>query len=194
MQYYKINYLLFLKFIFFNSLVFYLLGYIYHKGWLSIILNSDISFITPIILLAMLFGFLISGYWSFTISKELIDIKNKINIFKKPTNANENWNESLKLILSSRILVIRHIAWAMVLLGLLGTVLGFIMVLSSIDPMAIGNINMIGELMSQITQGLGVALYTTLAGSFGNLWLMVNFNMIQTATIQLYSQTIVSEK
>lgn len=194
MQYYKINFLLFFKWILFNSIVLYLMSYLYFKGWLTLLLLSDISFITPLIFLLALCGIILSGWWSFRISKELIDLKNGKNIIKQflPEHIikTKKSNESLKLIISSRLSIIRYIAWSLVILGLIGTILGFIIVLMGIDPTVVGNVELIGGLISNMTEGLGVALYTTLAGTVGNLWLLINYNMLQTATIQLYSAMI----
>jgi len=155
---------------------------------------ADISFITPLIFLLCFAGIFISGYWAFKISTELHHSKNGKKVHQKITpiisSISNHSLESIRNILSSRIAVIRYIAWALVVFGLIGTILGFIIVLTNIDPTIVGNVSKVGELMATITNGLGVALYTTLAGTFGNLWLLTNFNMLQTATIQLYSRIL----
>lgn len=198
MQYYNINFLLFYKWVLFNSIIAYLLYYFYHKGWLTLLIVSDISFITPLIMGLTLIGVVLSGVKAFNISNELFKIKNNKGVLGYIIEPNVKVTsltlESVKLVLSSRLYIIRYIAWSLVVLGLIGTVLGFIIVLSSIDPNVVGNVELIGQLMGNITNGLGVALYTTLAGSFGNLWILINYNMLQTATIQLYSKILMSVK
>lgn len=194
MQYYQINFLLFFKWILFNSIILYLVSYFYLKGWITVLLVSDISFITPLIFFLIGAGVVLSGFWAFTISKELLNLKKGKDIIKQILPGNiakdKRVNESLKLVVSSRLSSIRYIAWSLVVLGLIGTVLGFIIVLLGIDPAVVGNVELVGELIANMTTGLGVALYTTLAGTVGNLWLLVNYNMLQTATIQLYSAII----
>ena len=49
---------------------------------------------------------------------------------------------ALKIKLASRIASIRHIANSLVLLGLLGTVIGFIMALSGVDAQAAGDVEL----------------------------------------------------
>lgn len=76
------------------------------------------------------------------------------------------------------IRVIRQIANSLVMLGLIGTVIGFIIALSGVDPAAAGDINAISGMVSTLISGIGVALYTTLAGSVFSLWLTVNYNIL----------------
>jgi len=88
------------------------------------------------------------------------------------------------LIISARrafggdIRVIRQIANSLVMLGLIGTVIGFIIALSGVDPASASDINAISGMISTLITGIGVALYTTLAGSVFSLWLTVNYNIL----------------
>jgi len=88
------------------------------------------------------------------------------------------------LIVSARrafggdIRVIRQIANSLVMLGLIGTVIGFCIALSGVDPAAAGDITAITGMVSTLISGIGVALYTTLAGSVFSLWLTVNYNIL----------------
>jgi len=56
-------------------------------------------------------------------------------------------------------------------LGLLGTVVGFIIMASRIGEMPSFDIEQVQELLRQMTTGMAVALYTTLVGLAANLWL-----------------------
>jgi hypothetical protein len=56
-------------------------------------------------------------------------------------------------------------------LGLLGTVVGFIVMASQIGQSASFEIDQIQTLLKQMTTGMAIALYTTLVGLIGNLWL-----------------------
>jgi len=88
------------------------------------------------------------------------------------------------LIVSARrafggdIMVIRQIANSLVMLGLIGTVIGFVIALSGVDSAAAGDITAITGMVSTLISGIGVALYTTLAGSVFSLWLTVNYNIL----------------
>lgn len=58
-----------------------------------------------------------------------------------------------------------------VTLGLIGTVFGFIQSLLSVDPSAVTDVNNISPMVASLISGMGVALYTTLVGSFFFLWI-----------------------
>jgi uncharacterized membrane protein YecN with MAPEG domain len=56
-------------------------------------------------------------------------------------------------------------------LGLLGTVVGFIFMASRIGSMPSFDVDQIQALLTQMTAGMAIALYTTLVGLVANLWL-----------------------
>ena len=68
-------------------------------------------------------------------------------------------------------LLARFIERRLTILGLIGTVVGFIIALGSINPAAAGDIDQIAGMVSGLIGGLGVAMYTTLVGAVGSLWL-----------------------
>lgn len=59
----------------------------------------------------------------------------------------------------------------LVLLGLIGTVLGFVLALGGIDASSAGDLNAVGRMIGALVQGMGTALWTTLAGAIGFLWI-----------------------
>jgi MotA/TolQ/ExbB proton channel family len=56
-------------------------------------------------------------------------------------------------------------------LGLLGTVVGFIVMASQIGRAAGFDLDQVQNLLKMMTQGMAIALYTTLVGLVANLWL-----------------------
>lgn len=56
-------------------------------------------------------------------------------------------------------------------LGLLGTVVGFIVMATQIGAVPSFELDQVQVLLKQMTQGMAIALYTTLVGLVGNLWL-----------------------
>lgn len=74
---------------------------------------------------------------------------------------------------------VKWVASALVKLGLLGTVLGFIQALSGIRLDAVGDASTIGPMVAALISGLGTALYTTLVGAALNLWLSLNLRIIE---------------
>jgi MotA/TolQ/ExbB proton channel family len=62
-------------------------------------------------------------------------------------------------------------AAATIKLGLLGTVVGFIVMATQIGNMPSFDIDQVQNLLKKMTQGMAIALYTTLVGLIANLWL-----------------------
>jgi biopolymer transport protein ExbB/TolQ len=97
---------------------------------------------------------------------------------------------ALKLALSARIAAVRHIANSLVLLGLIGTVIGFIIALSGVDPQQAADVAAIGPMVSTLIQGMSVALYTTLVGAVLNIWLMVNYRLLEGGVTRLFTAIV----
>ncbi len=78
-------------------------------------------------------------------------------------------------LLSERTHGAHETAWwfaaAAIKLGLLGTVVGFIVMATQIGRMPSFDLDQVQNLLKQMTQGMAIALYTTLVGLIANLWL-----------------------
>ena len=79
---------------------------------------------------------------------------------------------------------------SLILFGLIGTVTGFIIALSGVDPQNAANVTSIGPMISTLIAGMSVALYTTLVGSVLNVWLMVNYRLLASGTVSLITTLI----
>lgn len=69
---------------------------------------------------------------------------------------------------------VRWIGGVLVMMGLIGTVVGFVMALSGVDPARVSNVGAISPMVAGLLHGMSTALYTTLVGSVGYLWLSLN--------------------
>ena len=96
----------------------------------------------------------------------------------------------LRLKTSHRIQIVRHIANLLVFLGLIGTVIGFIIALSGVEPEAVSNPENVATMVATLIKGMSVALYTTLLGAVLNVWLNVNHRILSTGTVNLVSQIV----
>ena len=78
-------------------------------------------------------------------------------------------------LLSDRAHGPHETAWwfaaAAIKLGLLGTVIGFIVMSMTIGQMPSFELDQVQDMLKRMTQGMAIALYTTLAGLIANLWL-----------------------
>jgi len=94
---------------------------------------------------------------------------------------------ALRLKLTQRVALVRHIASSLVILGLIGTVVGFIIALSGVQPEHAGDVKAITPMISTLISGMSTALYTTLVGAVLNVWLMVNYHLLSGGTAKLIS-------
>jgi MotA/TolQ/ExbB proton channel family len=84
-------------------------------------------------------------------------------------------------------------ASATIKLGLLGTVVGFIVMSTRIGQMASFDLDQVQGLLRQMTQGMAIALYTTLVGLLANLWLGLLLLLLDR-TADRVSAAIVSDR
>ena len=81
-------------------------------------------------------------------------------------------------------------AGSLVLLGLVGTVVGFIIAFSSVRPDVAADPGAVGTMVSILIQGMSVALFTTLIGAVLNIWLMMNYHVLVTGTVNLVTAIV----
>ncbi|GBD41266.1 hypothetical protein HRbin39_00645 [bacterium HR39] len=87
----------------------------------------------------------------------------------------------------------RHVLWvhgALVLLGLVGTVVGFVIALSGVDPERAADVSAVGPMIARLTDGLAVALHTTLVGAIAHLWLGAGLRLLDAGTAELYARAL----
>jgi hypothetical protein len=72
-------------------------------------------------------------------------------------------------------------------LGLIGTVVGFIMMLAPIAGLDAGDRGSIKSSMSLMSDGMAVAMYTTLVGLVGSILIRIQYYMLDDATARLFA-------
>jgi hypothetical protein len=72
-------------------------------------------------------------------------------------------------------------------LGLLGTIIGFIMMLAPIGALDPENKVAVRASMSLMSDGMAVAMYTTLAGLAASILLKIQYNMLDSATSKIFA-------
>ncbi|MGD9538564.1 MAG: hypothetical protein AB7P52_11610 [Alphaproteobacteria bacterium] len=73
----------------------------------------------------------------------------------------------------------KFLASGLVLLGLIGTILGFIRALTVITPDAAADANNTRHLVEQLITGMGVSLNTSLVGAVLGLWVLMCIWLVQ---------------
>jgi hypothetical protein len=196
------RYLLLLRFVVINLVATALFCAAWVKGWVDLILAGDSTHLVLLIAAVFIYGLVRCAGKIVITSLELNQIREpwaagSARLLKYLENINPNDAQSraisaaaLKMKLMSRIGSIRHIGNSLVFLGLLGTVIGFIMALSGVDAQAAGDVDAIGPMVTTLIDGMSVALYTTLVGAVLHIWLMVNYRILESGTITLLTAIV----
>ena len=196
------RYLLLLRFILANVIALGLVGAAAGQGWIGTLLAADEGGLCRAIVATFAVGLVWSGQRALQLSRALNELERFAKVPGAPAPAYLDavagraadsralLASSLRLKLASRIAPIRHIANSLVLLGLIGTVIGFIIALSGVRPEVAADIGAIGPMVSTLISGMSVALYTTLVGSLLHVWLMVNVRLLEGGTVKLLTATI----
>lgn len=194
------QYLLLFRFIAINFTGFAFLVAIWLQGWLEPLILEDHTRLIAITTVLFIIGFALCTRKIFQISLELNSLAleqptrgSRVEVFLERARlldgtGRQNLSASLRLKLGTKISSIKHIANSLVLLGLIGTVLGFIIALSGVEPDSVGDVAAIGPMVSTLIEGMSVALYTTLVGSVLNIWLMMNYRILEGGTVHVLTQ------
>jgi hypothetical protein len=193
---------LLLRFILANVIALALLGAAAGQGWVGVILAADQGGLCRAITAVFIVGLVWSGQRALELSRGLNELERFVKVpgAQAPAylaalagcaaDSRAILASSLRLKLATRIAPIRHIANSLVLLGLIGTVVGFIIALSGVRPEVVSDVGAIGPMVSTLIGGMSVALYTTLVGSLLNVWLMVNVRLLEGGTVKLLTATV----
>jgi hypothetical protein len=166
------------------------------NGWVDRIVLGDSSRISIIIFALFLIGLVASAWRIDKVTRELDYLRmgegGRLSDYRRAIgNVNSSSaTRSLELRLFSRIAFIRHIANTLVLLGLIGTVVGFVLALTDINADMASDVNQVSRMVGTLIEGMGVALYTTLVGSVLNVWLAANYQLVATGTANLAAALI----
>lgn len=198
------RHLLILRFALLNLVAFAFLGVAYIHGFVDMVLAADRTYLSVVIGLVFLVGLGLCGGKVWQTSREFDRVRQsdpsaQSNLLQDLEQLRSSDSESrsnligaLRLTLSHRISIVRHIANSLVLLGLIGTVLGFIIALSGVDAERASDINAITPMISTLISGMSTALYTTLVGAILNVWLMANHQLLTGGTVKLIASLMQS--
>ena len=196
--------LLLLRYVLLNVVAIALLAVAWSQGYVHKVVNADQTYLSVVIFIVFVIGLVLCTQKLWQTNREIDAIKSEAGLASpaiahlltqqnsthsaiQTTAGTTSISGSMRLRLSHRISVVRHLGNTLVLLVLIGTVLGFIIALSGVDPEKAGDVSTIAPMVSTLIQGMSTALYTTLIGSIFNVWLMANFQMLSSGTVQLIS-------
>ena len=180
-----------------NLVAFALLGAAYVQGYVDQIIAADQTYLCAVIFAVFLAGLVLAFRKVADTSRELDHVRDFNPLVRscaarylakthgRGGDGRAMAAADLRLKRAHDIAVVRHIANSLVLIGLIGTVLGFIIALSGVDPERASDVTSISPMVATLIDGMSVALYTTLVGSVLHIWLMVNYHMLATGTVEL---------
>ena len=187
---------IFIYWIYFISLIFiafYVLGSL---GFISNIFQADISYITSLITFIVIFYLFQCGYYLnklrdavYFLDKEINSDSNNVfimiyrdyqltnNISKdNKTSSQEDFKLKLYEFADNGFFV----SDLLLKLGIIGTVIGFIIMLSSLSAIDEMNLSKMNNLLLSMSTGMKVALYTTLTGLIGSILLSIQYNFLES--------------
>ena len=203
----KYKYLLLLRYSLVNAVGLVFILVVYSQGYLNKAIKSDVTNVVVLIIFIFLIGLTLASIKAFWISRELNHAyslqkkeKSVLNDFikmskKLDASSRSNLISSTRINISVKISNIKFIANILVILGLIGTVIGFIIALSGVDGSVSSNPDEVGKMVASLVKGMSVALYTTLAGSILSVWLNICYQILSNGANRLISRIIeVGEK
>lgn len=190
------HWLLWSRFVALNLVGFAGLFLVWINGWVERIVAGDTSRICIAIFVLFLVGLAASAWRIDKVTRELDYLRmgegGRLSSYRKALEsmAGPGATRALELRLFSRIAFVRHISNMLVLLGLIGTVVGFVMALSNVSADAAADINQVSTMVGMLIEGMGIALYTTLVGAVLHMWLAANYQLLATGTANLAAALI----
>ncbi|PRX33883.1 Biopolymer transport protein ExbB/TolQ [Meinhardsimonia xiamenensis] len=172
------------------------LGAAFGEGWAQAVFSADTTGLTSVITALFAVGLLLSFLRAHRLGAEnraregLAPSGSWVAEHRAATQARSAparaiAANALRARVAGSLQPIRQIAGSLVLLGLIGTVLGFIMALSGVSAGMATDAGQVGEMVTRLIEGMSVALYTTLEGSVLSLWLTVNHQILSSAASAL---------
>ncbi len=198
----RYRFLLLLRFLLINATGTSILAVVWLQGWVARILAVDDTNICKLIFGLFVVGLVWTGQRVVMLSRELNSLEqwplgpsSRVTTVLREITGRDGLVRAalmgtLRLKLIHRIAPVRHMASTLVLLGLIGTIIGFIIALSGVDQTAVTDSAAIGPMVATLLHGMAMALFKTLVGSILNVWLMVNYRLLETGATHLLTHTV----
>ena len=198
----RYRFLLLLRFLLINMTGAAFLAVVWMQGWVARILAADDTNISKLIFGLFVVGLVWTGQRVVMLSRELNALEewplgsaSRVGTVLREIGGRDGVTRAalmgaLRLKLIHRIAPVRHMASTLVLLGLIGTIIGFIIALSGVNQAAVTDAAAIGPMVATLLHGMAMALFKTLVGSVLNVWLMVNYRLLESGATHLLTHAI----
>jgi biopolymer transport protein ExbB/TolQ len=191
------NHTLLLRFALVNVVALGLLAAAWMQGWLIGFSEWRTWIMSLAIFGVFVWGLMLTGFRLYHVNQTLLTVTaghddinppyDKIFARLRRCTAQERAlaTDMARMEFGNNIGAIRYIANSLVFLGLIGTVIGFIIGLSGIDAAATKDVDKIAPMITELINGMSVALYTTLLGAVLNIWLNINLRILTDGSVRL---------
>jgi hypothetical protein len=191
-----------LRFALLNVVAFGLLLAVYLQGWLDEAFLGYTGWLTLGICSVFLFGLLLCAARIWRTNSELVAAGEAdpptvsraggylSSVIGRSAESRSIAASLRRNRLGSQIVVVRQTADSLVFLGLVGTVIGFIVALSGVDPQSSAQVDEVASMVATLVTGMSIALYTTLVGAVLHVWLMINHRLLATGTSNLFNAIV----
>jgi hypothetical protein len=163
--------LLIYRFVLVNALFFALAGSLWWNGYVAPVFQTDLSHVTFGIAALFVLGWL-------GMAKEIFIASRQLNLAKAAPQPAVQADRDKDL---AKVEWLGSVSEWLVGLGLVGTVIGFIIALSSVDQSALLQTSGAQSAVATLMAGMRTALNTTVLGASLALWHEVNQRMLRTA-------------
>ena len=155
--------LLLYRFILFNTGCAALMAWFASKGWLTMVAAADPTGIS----------------WGIVALFALTGVGTSIQAWKINREKDGKSQPTDPKVREGKLKRIERAGDSMALLGLIGTIVGFIIAFATSNPAALLSATEVGTGVAVMMKGMGVALYTTLTGAVLGGWTGENYHMLK---------------
>jgi hypothetical protein len=142
------------------------------RGWVALIVENDPSRITLVIAALLAVGLGLCA-WRF------------VTLRRVPQHESL-YADKLAAWIDERIKTVRLLVELLPLLGLIGTVVGFVIAFLGFDLGALASADQAATVVGAVLRGVGVALYTTLVGALAGAWLHLCYRTLESHATDLW--------
>ena len=184
----------FIYWLYFVSLILISIYILESFGFISGLFREDISYISSLIVSIFIFYLFRGGYYLYVLRNAIdnlnrndlhlnnnifVDILDEYKISSSNNSNKKLFQEELKSRLYEIVDNGFFVADILLKLGIVGTVIGFIIMLSSLSTIDEMNLAKMNNLLLSMSSGMKVALYTTLSGLICSILLTIQNNFFE---------------
>ena len=196
------RFLLLLRFALLNAFAFALLGVAYFQGYIDQVIVADRTHLSVVIFGVFMVGLGLCAIKVWQTSRDLNclrefepSVSSRATQFialliSRDPKSRANLTGALRMKFAYRTAVVRQFANSLVLLGLIGTVVGFHHRAVGCRPRTRLRREVHRPMVSTLIEGMSTALYTTLVGAVLNVWLMASHHLLAGGTVKLITATV----